>query len=140
MNLEDLINNICKFESKIRYDYIVFGDILEHVTKPQELLGCFSAFLKNDGFIIASIPNIANWMIRMKLLFGNFDYSGDILDIGHLKFFTYKSAKSLLEDSGYKVISVINNNQTWLLRFLGRHYKKLFAFQFVFKCRKIKIG
>jgi len=86
--------------------------------------------------LIASIPNVSNWMVRIRLLFGNFDYSGGILDKGHLKFFTYKTARKLLEDGGLKIVAVLNNNGTLPLRVLGRVWMKLFAFQFVFKCKR----
>lgn len=136
MDLENLIDKSCEFKNKEKYNFIIFGDILEHVTRPERLLACFGEFLEKDGFLIASIPNIANWMIRIRLLAGNFDYSGGILDQGHLRFFTYKNAKNLLENSGYRIISVVNNNATWPIRFLGKFWKKMFAFQFVFKCIK----
>ena len=85
-------------ELKEKFDFIIFGDILEHVTKPEVLLQDFQYLLNQEGFLIASIPNIANWMIRLKLLFGNFDYAGGILDLGHLKFFTYKRKHLLFCD------------------------------------------
>ncbi len=134
IDLDKTIESLFKIDEK--FDCIVFGDILEHLVRPEFLLRNAGGLLKNDGFIIASIPNIANWMIRMKLLFGNFNCDGGILNPQHLRFYTYKTAKKLLEDNGYRIISVINNNQTWLFRFLGRYWKKLFAFQFVFKCIK----
>jgi 2-polyprenyl-3-methyl-5-hydroxy-6-metoxy-1,4-benzoquinol methylase len=136
IDLENLINKSDEFKSNKKFKFIIFGDILEHTTKPEYLLKYFSNFLEGDGFVIVSIPNIANWMLRIRLLFGNFDYKGGILDQGHLRFFTYRTARMLLEDNGYKIISVINNNQTRLFRFLGRLWKSMFAFQFVFKCVK----
>lgn len=136
MDLEDLINNRCELKNKIKYNFIILGDILEHVTRPENLLECLEGLLEKDGYLIASIPNIANWMIRVKLLLGNFDYSGGILDQGHLRFFTYKSARRLLEDGGYRIISVVNNNTTWLMKLLGKLWRRMFAFQFVFKCIK----
>ncbi len=136
MDLEDLINKKCLLGSGKNYDFIVFGDILEHVTKPEALLDCFKSVLEEKGFLIASIPNVANWMVRFGLLFGNFDYSEGILDQGHLRFFTYKSARKLLEDSGYKIVKVTNNNTTLVCRSMGKLWKRMFAFQFVFKCSK----
>lgn len=136
MDLEELIDGILKLYNQRKFNFIVFGDILEHVSKPEKLLDYFRDFLEENGFLIASIPNVANWMIRIKLLFGNFDYSGGILDKGHLKFFTYKNAKKLLEENGYRVVYVINNNTFILFKFLGRFWKEMFAFQFVFKCVK----
>ena len=139
MNLEDLVNGKCAFENTEKYDFVVFGDILEHVFDPDLLLRCFRDSLKDGGFLIASIPNVANWMIRIRLLFGNFDYSGGILDQGHLRFYTYKTAKELLVNNGLKVVSVVNNNHTVPIRFLGRLWKSMFAFQFVFKCVKSEL-
>ncbi|MFH0913383.1 MAG: methyltransferase domain-containing protein [Candidatus Omnitrophota bacterium] len=136
MDLEKIRDKNFKFELKEKFDYLIFGDILEHTTDPGFLLRYFRDSLNDEGAAIVSIPNIANWMIRIKLLFGNFDCDGGILNEGHLRVFTYRMAKRLLEDNGYKIIAVINNNQTWFFRFLGRYWKRLFAFQFVFKCVK----
>jgi 2-polyprenyl-3-methyl-5-hydroxy-6-metoxy-1,4-benzoquinol methylase len=139
MNLEDLVNEKCPLEGMDQYDFVVLGDILEHVTNPDNLLRCFRNSLKADGFLIASIPNVANWMIRIGLLFGNFDYSGGILDQSHLRFYTYKTAKELLVRNGLKIVAVVNNNHTAPIRFLGKIWKRLFAFQFVFKCVKSEL-
>jgi len=135
-DLEALIAGRENLDAGARYDCIIFGDVLEHTSQPLGLLRYFKGCLKDEGVLIASIPNVANWMIRLRLLFGNFDYSGGILDAGHLKFFTYKGARRLLEESGFRILAVRNNNQTFLFRMLGRLYKRMFAFQFVFKCVK----
>jgi methionine biosynthesis protein MetW len=136
MNLEKLLEDSCKFNPEKKFDFVVMGDVLEHITDAPKLLRCFNHVLVKKGLLIVSIPNIANWMIRLQILFGNFDYSGGILDQGHWKFFTYKTSRKLLQDCGYEIISVTNNNATLLIRSLGRIWIKLFAFQFVFKCRR----
>lgn len=136
MDLENLLNGSYEPKNREKYNFVICGDVLEHVTNPELLLVRIGELLGKDGFLIASIPNIANWMIRIQLLLGKFDYSGGILDQGHLRFFTYRTARRLLENSGYRIISVINNNETWLFRFLGKIWMGMFAFQFVFKCAK----
>lgn len=89
------------------FDVIIFADVLEHLTDPVKVLKQTKKHLKPDGYIIASIPNIANWQIRFDLLFGRFNYdSYGILDRSHLKFYTLSSAKKLFEESGYKVSRV----------------------------------
>lgn len=135
INLEDVINDASKLELAKKYDFIILGDILEHVTKPEWLLECLKWLLVPGGLLIVSIPNVANWMVRLRILFGNFDYTGGILDPGHLRFFTYKTAKAILEKSGFEIIKATNNNSTFLFRILGKIWKRMFAFQFVFKCR-----
>ena len=71
------------------------------------------------------IPEILNYIVK------DCRIGMKILDVGHLRYFTYRTAKKLLEDNGYKIISVVNNNMTLPIRFLRRIYKSLFAFQFV---------
>ncbi len=134
IDLDMIINGLEKLPNAKLYDYLIMGDVLEHVSKPEILLTYLSQFLKKDGFLIVSPPNVANWMIRLKLLFGQFDYNGGILDTGHLKFFTFKTAKRLLDGCGYEITACANNNTTKLFSFLGRYWKSMFAFQFVFKC------
>src|SRR3989338_2118133 len=136
INLEELIAQKKLLGAIGKYDIIILGDILEHIRQPDELLRSCQDVLKDNGYLIASIPNIANWMIRIKLLFGIFNYSGGILDEGHVRFFTYKTARRLLQKNGYSIISVTNNNHTIPIKVLGGIWKRLFAFQFVFKCRR----
>lgn len=134
INLEHVIDNASNLELAKKYNFIILGDILEHVTKPELLLRRLKGLLAPGGFLIVSIPNVANWMVRLRVLSGNFDYAGGILDSGHLRFFTYKTAREILETSGFKIMKVTNNNSTLLFRVLGKIWKQMFAFQFVFKC------
>lgn len=88
------------------YDAIVFGDVIEHLRNPRAVLEKLSGLLKPGGKILISIPNVANIWVRLNLLFGRFDYSRvGILDETHLRFFTLKTAKQLVVDSGLDVIS-----------------------------------
>jgi SAM-dependent methyltransferase len=74
------------------FDVMVFGDVLEHLKNPLEVLRQLTASLKEDGAVIVSLPNVANFYIRLNLLLGRFDYQDrGILDRTHLHFFTRKS-------------------------------------------------
>ena len=89
--MESIYLNI-KYEKY--FDIIVFADILEHLKEPLEVLKRYKKYLKDDGYIIISIPNIANWKIRFKSLLGRFEYNEyGILDSGHLRFFNEKSQR-----------------------------------------------
>ena len=86
------------------FDYILCMNVLEHLKWPQKVLVNLKKFLKDDGYLIACIPNVAHWSIRLKLLFGNFDYEKGvfrtdhgkgIMDETHLRFFTLKTMKKL---------------------------------------------
>jgi methionine biosynthesis protein MetW len=87
------------------FDIIVFGDILEHLKDPCRLLQKMRTFLRDDGSVIVSLPNVANWSMRFHLLRGKFDYVPyGILDESHLKFFHLRSARELIEEAGFEVV------------------------------------
>lgn len=89
------------------FDVIVYSDILEHLKRPDLVLIKFKKYLAPKGCVIASIPNVARFEVRLKLLLGKFDYTDTgHLDVTHLRFFTIKTAKQLLESTGYKVEKV----------------------------------
>jgi len=115
------------------FDYIIFADILEHLKYPEIILDKFKKFLKpRKGKIIVSLPNVARIDIRLKLLFGMFEYQdGGILDKTHLRFFTLKSARTLISKTGYEIkkekyAGVFNNIV------LINKFPSLFAVQFIF--------
>lgn len=117
------------------FDILLFADVLEHCRNPGEILINLRKYLSKKGYILVSVPNVANWEIRLRLLLGNFDYKGGtILDTGHLKFFTLRSIKDLIKKSGYKVVEVKTRNMK--IRMLGKIWKSLFAFGFVLKAVK----
>lgn len=119
------------------FDVIIFADVLEHCRNPEEILSNLRRYLAEDGCVVISVPNVANWEVRLNLLKGRFDYKGGtILDNGHLRFFTLDSIKKLVENAGFRVEEVKTRNM--VLKILGKLWKKLFAWGFVIKARKGK--
>lgn len=96
----DLNSDYSKFKEDIKFDVIVFADIIEHLIYPEIVLKYFVGnYLKKGGIVIVSLPNVAHFSIRLKLLFGKFDYSeSGILDKTHLHLYTLSTAKKLLND------------------------------------------
>jgi SAM-dependent methyltransferase len=89
------------------FDYILYGDVLEHLKDPLEVLMKLNAKLRPNGLVIISLPNVANIYVRLQLLMGRFDYSDrGILDRTHLRFFTRKSFRSFLDAGGLALISL----------------------------------
>jgi len=110
------------------FDVIVFADVLEHLKHPENVLINLKKYLKKDGRIIASLPNIARIDIRMKLLLGKFDYEeGGILDKTHLRFFTLKNAKKLFINCGLNIESIAFTASASRFKI----FPELLAFQFV---------
>lgn len=86
------------------FDAILYGDVLEHLIDPLRVLVELNRSLVPDGFVIVSVPNIAHLYIRLLLLLGRFDYiDRGILDNTHLRFFTARSLRVLLDDAGLVV-------------------------------------
>lgn len=85
----------------MEFEFILFADVLEHLRNPKNVLLRCKDFLKEDGSIVISLPNIAHNSIIMELLKNRFGYrKTGILDDTHIKFFTYSSFALLLEEIG----------------------------------------
>lgn len=51
-----------------------------------------------------SLPNVAHWRLRLALLAGRFDYTDyGVMDRTHLRLYTVKTSRELLEAEGYRV-------------------------------------
>jgi 2-polyprenyl-3-methyl-5-hydroxy-6-metoxy-1,4-benzoquinol methylase len=147
VRLADIEKEESYFELKGKYDVILFLDILEHCRRPQEVLEAARHLLTRDGFVVASIPNVANWSVRLNLLLGRFDYvPTGLLDETHLRFYTIKTATKLFENSGYRIEGLDHRfSLPWfrvrkrfggmLSRTLGRFFPGLFSYQMVIKAR-----
>lgn len=84
---------------KKKYDYIVFGDVLEHLVNPWDALKGVSNLLKENGSIIISLPNIGNLDIIRALINGEFNYQNvGVMDTTHLRFFTSNSFVDMIEN------------------------------------------
>jgi len=91
------------------FDYILFGDVLEHLIDPRRVLHRFKSLLRDDGYILASIPNIKHYDVLLRLIFfDEFQYTDDgILDRSHLRFFTKKEILKMFADEKLEVVDLI---------------------------------
>jgi len=134
-------------EFKEQFDVILFMDVLEHCRNPEEILRRARKALAPNGFVITSIPNIANWSIRWNLLRGRFEYERvGIMDQTHIKFYTIKTVTRLFENAGYK-IELMDYTYSFpvfrvrkliggiLAKTVGRLLPGLFSYQMVIKAR-----
>ncbi len=86
------------------FDVVLAADVLEHVRQPQQLLGEMRSLLRSEGIAVVCVPNVAHWYPRFRSLLGAFDYDQrGILDRTHLRFFTRRSIRRLVEREGFKV-------------------------------------
>ena len=133
---------------KEQFDYIICADVLEHLRNPEGTLKRFLPYLKRDGKVIVSLPNVRNHaLIQLLALHGRFDYRDDgILDRTHLRFFTRDTAIEMLESCGLEVIRVERNynkcpERVEFIERLTRAFdvtdaEELRVFQYQFLCKK----
>lgn len=124
------------------FDYILFADVLEHLKEPLTVLKRFKKYLKDDGCVIVSLPNISNWRLRLKFLFGRFEYQETgLLDNGHIRFFNEKIAINFLNDAGFEIIKfditgLDSPIGTKFFQLIGTHRPNLLAHQFLIIAKK----
>ena len=88
-----------------RYHCVVMADVLEHLRTAPAVLSAARGLLEDGGTIIASTGNVANWTVRLGLLFGRFTYrQRGILDESHVRLYTRRTFRRLLQGQGYKIL------------------------------------
>ena len=86
------------------FDLVLMADVLEHLSEPEVLLEQCMDLLTPEGSVILCVPNIAHWYPRTRAALGLFDYDQrGILDATHLRFFTRRTIRKLVERSRYTV-------------------------------------
>jgi 2-polyprenyl-3-methyl-5-hydroxy-6-metoxy-1,4-benzoquinol methylase len=86
-----------------RVDVIIFADVLEHLVNPWGVLADAKKVLA-DGFVVASLPNVAHSAVVLELLRGRFQYRAlGLLDDTHLRFFGKWDVVDLFEKAGYAI-------------------------------------
>ncbi|MBI2769645.1 MAG: methyltransferase domain-containing protein [Burkholderiales bacterium] len=87
------------------FDAVSFLDVLEHIPEPLKALQDARRFLRPQGLLLVSVPNVGHWSVVRDLARGRFDY----LPVGvlcgtHLRFFTRSSLEQLLAQAGFKAL------------------------------------
>lgn len=98
------VDRVVLAPAESRFDYIIFADVLEHLTDPWSVLASYRHYLKPGGTVVASIPNIRFYAVIARLLFNRWGYrESGILDSTHLRFFTLPTIREMFERAGYCV-------------------------------------
>lgn len=107
-----------------KFDVLVFADVLEHLAWPLGTLRRYLQFVAPGGSVIISLPNVGLWSVRFAHLFGSWEYEDTgVLDRTHLRFFTRKSARWLIEEAG--LIPVRTTHTPGLVRPLAPVVRKM---------------
>jgi len=95
---------------KGQFDCIVAADVLEHLTEPWKTLKELRVFLKDNGLIVSSIPNIRYYKAVIRLFKGYWDYvDHGILDRSHLRFFTLINIEEMFTEAGFSIEKIVRN-------------------------------
>ena len=139
-------NEVLSYEENF-FDYIILGDVLEHLVDPWKIIYDLKKYLKQDGYIIASIPNIMHISVLRKLLNGSFSYTeSGILDKTHLRFFTLAETQNLFNSNEYdiestkaSVVPIDKNDEEFvdtLCKMYGEEFKQQYtAYQYIVKAK-----
>lgn len=129
------------------FDFIIFGDVLEHLVSPEIVLRKYGKLLKKDGYIIASIPNIKYYSVLLNLIFfDKFEYTeSGILDKSHLRFFTKKQIIKMFQSENFEITHIqpnfwlpIQNIDNMLFKMLSKFLPggSFFTVQYIVKAKR----
>lgn len=86
------------------FDYILLPDVLEHLQDPWKVLETLKKYLKTNGKLLVSLPNVMHFSVMKKMLHGYWTYEdAGILDKTHLRFFTLNEIDRAFKERGYNV-------------------------------------
>lgn len=133
--------------------YVLALDVVEHLRDPEARVAEIHRSLGPGGVLVASTGNVAYLPVRMMMLLGMFNYGKKgILDLTHVRLFTLRSFKRLLEGEGFKIRKVsgvgppiadmIGKSLVWRMLdrvcyWLARLWPSMFAYQMVLEAERL---
>lgn len=114
-----------------RYDIVMAFEIIEHLYFPEKVLEKIKAHLKEDAYLIGSVPNAFSWMNRILLFLGT-KKGTPLSDPTHINHFSYSELKATLKKHFTKVeiLPLVTQNR----KILAKISPGLFGAGFLFKC------
>lgn len=105
INLDDFKTS--DFNDVGKFDYIILGDVCEHLRNPTETLTKLKTLLAADGAFCLSIPNVAHASVKAALLLNRWDYKDvGLMDRTHIHMFSWKGIARELADATLGIESV----------------------------------
>lgn len=87
------------------FDYVVCSDVIEHLRARTELLRSVRRYLRPEGRLLISTPNVALWFYRLSLLVGRFEYGPrGVLDETHVHLYTRSTFRRAVERAGFRIV------------------------------------
>ena len=117
----NLAFSVCNINERIdfpdgMFDAVTCIAVIEHVFDPYFVIAEIHRVLKKSGVLVVEVPNIAYLRHRIHLLFGKLPVTSSPFNLkeigwdgGHLHYFTKKTFCGLLEESGFKILAILEN-------------------------------
>lgn len=103
-------------------DAVILADVLEHMYNPWKVMEVLRPWLSPTAQIAVSIPNVRNLALMDDLANGYFRYERlGLLDITHIRFFTYKELQRFFHETGYHVVKNVFGIDTRLSELFQRY-------------------
>ncbi len=100
----DVEQNPLPFALDEGIDCIVYGDVLQQLRNPWNLLREHLKALTPGGTVLVCVPNAEHWSLAARLLQGKWRYEeAGLLDERHLRWFTLRTILQALRDAGLTV-------------------------------------
>lgn len=85
-------------------DCWIFGDVLEHLRDPWQLLQKIRGAIAQGSSVVACIPNAQHWSVQSRLNTGAFRYEeSGLLDKTHIRWFTLATMIEMFNQAGYAI-------------------------------------
>ncbi|MBB5016864.1 GT2 family glycosyltransferase/2-polyprenyl-3-methyl-5-hydroxy-6-metoxy-1,4-benzoquinol methylase [Chitinivorax tropicus] len=103
-------------------DGVIVADVLEHMYNPWQVMETLRPYLSPTAQVIASIPNVRNLALMDDLAKGHWKYEAlGLLDITHIRFFTYKEVERFFRETGYRLVRTTYGIDTRLKDVFEQH-------------------
>lgn len=90
-----------------RFDVVIAAGVLDQLKDPVAVLSRLRAALADDGFLVASVPNVAHASVRLALLQGMFpDARSGPRNRAQVRFFTRSTLRQTVTDAGLAVVEL----------------------------------
>ena len=131
-------------------DIVYSIETIEHVVNPDIFIKEINRILKPNGLVILTTPNLLAWYNRILVLFGSlpihyeisknkkygrFKYISKGEVVGHIRVFSTKALKEMLEDNSFKILQIKGLRfiySPWWLSFFDNIFKKIPSFASTF--------
>ena len=101
------------FDTLFPSDCWVFGDCLDHLRDPWQLLRRIRERIDADACVVACIPNPQHWSVIQRLAAVHFHYGDSgLLDRTHLRWFTRLTMLELFSGAGWRIVARVTRTIT----------------------------